>query len=344
MSTQQPSVTPQTPPVQQPPTMESVPEKKPIFSIIAGVIVIVAIAGYIALASFYNLWPFSYTEPEMEAVPTPRAGEVMKTYTNEDYGFKFEFEYPSGGEVVMLDYGVLAYKGSELVKDIEEHPGRYAGDAPGDAFITIADINVDQTIRDAGSQFNDREEEIEQITINGVPATKATVWATSSPDWIWKGIFIESGYNDIIVYIGNGSNLEGDKEFEQLYKSFELIESDMSDWKTYNNSTYGYSVSYPPEWTVAEYGPKRVVIGSGSDTMAIRLMSLSEFSEYYGAVVPEETITLTSGLTAYRFVTIEETAVIVVTYVEHEGGYLLATYLVDRAQAEQIVQSLEINQ
>jgi len=192
--TQQPPVTPQTPPVQQSPIMESVPEKKPIFSIIAGVIVIVAIAGYIALASFYNLWPFSYTEPEMEATPTPRAG----------------------------------------------------------------------------------------------------------------------------------------------------IESDMSDWKTYNNSTYGYSVSYPPKWTVAEFSPKHVVIGSGDDLMAIRLTSLSEFSEYYGKAVPEETITLTSGLTAYRFITIEETAVIVVTYVEHEGGYLLATYLVDNAQAKQIVQSLEI--
>lgn len=186
--TQQPPVTPQTPPVQQPPTMESVPEKKPIFSIIAGVIVIVAIAGYIALASFYNLWPFSYTEPEMEATPTPRAEEVMKTY---------------------------------------------------------------------------------------------------------------------------------------------------------NNSTYGYSVSYPPKWTVAEYSPKRVVIGVGNDAVAIRLMSEQEFNSEYGKAEPEE-ITLANGVTAYRFTTIEETAEIIATYVEHENGYLLATYLADRSQANKIVQSLEI--
>jgi len=46
-------------------------EKPPIFSILALVIVLVAIGGYIALASFYDLWPFSYEEPVIEASPTP---------------------------------------------------------------------------------------------------------------------------------------------------------------------------------------------------------------------------------------------------------------------------------
>ncbi len=62
--TQEP-VEPQTPPIQEtppampPPEMETKPTKKASsFSVVSIVVIILAIGGYIALASFYDFWPF----------------------------------------------------------------------------------------------------------------------------------------------------------------------------------------------------------------------------------------------------------------------------------------------
>jgi hypothetical protein len=358
---QQP-VAPQTPPekpmeLQQSPEMQPAPkEKLPLVSILAIVIILVAIAGYVALASFYDLWPFSYTEPEMEATPTPVG---MLTYVNDDYGFKFR--YPRGGEVIEITKDFedrnldqqwidmrhpIIYRSPELVKDIETNPQRYAGDIVADAYVDILDNEIgliDMEVDNIGKQFDDRKEKLEWIFFGDISATKATVTTPSHPDWIWTGIFIETGNH--LVKISNGAILERAEAFKDFYESFEF---DMSKWKTYSSSTYNYSVTYPPEWTVAQYSPEDVeikVAGPYAISVLIKVLNLKEFDDAYGeATVAAEEITLDSGFTAFRFEKELEIGItVVITYLRLGQDYLVLRHGPGTSQAEQVIQSLQIN-
>lgn len=344
--TQQPPVAPQTPPVQQPPVIETMPkDKPPIFSIIAGVIVIVAIAGYIALASFYDLWPFSYTEPEMEATPTP-AGSLY--YDNKDYGFSFT--YPRAGEVTDIDVGAINYKSPELVKDIKENPENYTGDIPGDAFVKVIDSEsgsfnaIESEVSVVGTQFDDREERIENIFLDeNIPAIKATVWSPSHPEWEWVGIFIERG--SYFVVIENGANIERKEEFEDFYNSFDFY---YENWKTYNSSTYGYRIVYPPEWTVAEFSPENVrislVLPIVSSHLMIRYMTEGEFLAEAETLTDAKAITLESGQSAYRFERDLDIDVMVYTYIKFgEKNYFVMSHIKSKSESEQMVQSFKFN-
>ena len=198
------------------------PEKPPMFSVLATIIVIVAIAGYIASASLYNLWPFSYTGPELEAILIPRVTDTMKTYTNDEIGF--QFEHPKGGEVEKLatEINKIVYRSPELVEDIRVNPERYTGDVVADVYVDVIEGGfVGDIVEAIGIQFDDREEEMETIDIDGVSAIKAMVWTGSDLDWVWIGVFIEAGDN--LIKIENGASVDRPKIFEDFYKSFKLI-------------------------------------------------------------------------------------------------------------------------
>jgi len=81
---------------QQPPVAQMMPtEKPPLFSIVSVLIVIIAIGGYIALASYYDFWPFE-KETIVEVSPTPRptATLVSNETEYENTEFRFRIDYP----------------------------------------------------------------------------------------------------------------------------------------------------------------------------------------------------------------------------------------------------------
>lgn len=84
--------------------------------------------------------------------------------------------------------------------------------------FVYTDKTVEQLIKDTGSQFNDRQEERKNITVNGKSALLVTVTTKSSEGWISKKVFLEN--NGKVYEIGNGAR--DHSEFDQFYNSFKL--------------------------------------------------------------------------------------------------------------------------
>lgn len=62
-----------------------------------------------------------------------------------------------------------------------------------------------------------------------------------------------------------------------------------TSWKTYNNSTYNYSIKYPPDWTLQNIGvlepliPSYIVFNSPTATASARNISVSISTRTYAA-------------------------------------------------------------
>lgn len=80
--------------------------------------------------------------------------------------------------------------------------------------------NLEELIKQMGSQFSDRQELRQDITINGAPAFLVTVTTNQYQDWISKNVYIQK--DSKIYIIGNGAiDLS---EFDSFYNSFKFIQ------------------------------------------------------------------------------------------------------------------------
>lgn len=79
--------------------------------------------------------------------------------------------------------------------------------------------NMEDLIKQMGSQFADRKESRQNITVSGVPAVLVTVTTNQYNDWISKNVYIEK--DNKIYSIGNGA-IEI-SEFDDFYNSFKFL-------------------------------------------------------------------------------------------------------------------------
>lgn len=93
----------------------------------------------------------------------------------------------------------------------------------GEMFVFVynqSEQSKEDIISSMGKQFEySRQENLENITINGLPATKVTVTTSEAPDWFYQAVIVEQGGK--VFWIHNGAVERS--EFTGFYNSFELI-------------------------------------------------------------------------------------------------------------------------
>ena len=145
-----------------------------------------------------------------EVVGSPAADvdtSDWQTYRNEEYGF--EVRYPGGWVFEDSNNGIS-------FGTIESKPGGYFWGIN----IYNSTKNIEGLIKGLGSQFNDRLEKREKITIGNKAGLLVTVTTDSHTDWILKSIFIEN--NDFIFAISNGA--QDRSIFEIFLSSFKFLD------------------------------------------------------------------------------------------------------------------------
>ena len=128
------------------------------------------------------------------------------TYTNTTYAYSIR--YPGNKGWVHEENGAGVGFGTPLSKS-----GGYIW---GTAAYDKNTVGLSTLLARMGSQFSDRKESRENITINGVPALLVTVTTNQADDWISKMVYIER--NGRIYTISNGAIDSPD--FVTFYNSF----------------------------------------------------------------------------------------------------------------------------
>lgn len=131
-----------------------------------------------------------------------------KNYTNTTHGFSIK--YPTTipkyqGEWEVVEYGsTIGFRPNTIRED------SIWG-------VTIhQNATVESIATASGSQFPDRRQETQAISVNGKPATLITVTTSQDPAWIAKTVVIGDG--NTLFSISNGA-IEI-PEFEEFYQSF----------------------------------------------------------------------------------------------------------------------------
>jgi len=204
-----------TPPITPVETSTFVPEspKKSsplmIIAIILAVIAVLAVVAYVFGAKLFAPTPTPTPIAIVTPSPTPDVTASWKTYTNTAVGFSVK--YPSNWRLVGTETStdMIGFGPSNVGQDIQWGINIYSGKT------------ADQIIAEMGKQFGtDRKVQQEQITVNGLSATKVTVTTPSIPTWIFQQILITSG--DKIIALSNGAII--DANFDNFYNSFKFIE------------------------------------------------------------------------------------------------------------------------
>lgn len=209
-------------------------------SIVLGVVVVIllAVVGYMAMrdnsqtdtlsqqntAPNSNLantnvnttQPLNNTNTQTPANTTPTSTDETakwKTYTNDTYAYSIK--YPNsvsgiGANWVYEENGIGTYFGPPSSKS-----GGYVWS------VLSYDKNTkskEDLIKDMGSQFSDRKESRQNITVNGTSTVLVTVTTSQVDNWVSKAVYIEK--NNRIYVIGNGAI---DKpEYVSFYNTFKF--------------------------------------------------------------------------------------------------------------------------
>jgi hypothetical protein len=162
----------------------------------------------------------SQPSPTSKVTPTASLDQTAnwKIYTNTKLNFSVKYPtttskfnenwyYEEGGVGQVVRFGTPSSKSGGLIWAINAYDKGYS--------------NLENLISIPGSQFKDRKEARQDITVDGIPAKLVTLTTKEFKDWIHKGIYFEK--DGKIYEITNGS--VDQPEFELFYKSFKFNDS-----------------------------------------------------------------------------------------------------------------------
>ncbi|MDP2631385.1 MAG: hypothetical protein Q8P30_01295 [Candidatus Uhrbacteria bacterium] len=190
---------------------------------------------------------------------------ASQTYTS-DYGF--EIQYPQDWRVILeIDSKTVDYPTDAVLKvsfGSEARGESSEGASDGEWFVSVYNGDMPSKsiaglITGTGTQFSDRAEKTENITINGIPAIKAVITTPSNPSWVYEAVLIEQ--EDRVFFITNGA-IENDS-FDEFYNSFKRVEqvveestetstADVITYKQFTAGDTGMIFDIPNDVTVAD--------------------------------------------------------------------------------------------
>jgi hypothetical protein len=175
---------------------------------------VIAVAAYAGAAYWQGMWPFEKAY-DMEPSPTPTASASDK-FTNERYGFSFEYS-PSWGVTQDNNEGFIV-------------------SAPSGEYFSVQYLspNIPVGVEDIVST--------KEITVDGRTIVKTII--NAAPGTMNAVIVIE--LEEVMLFI---TGFDGDN-FDQIISSFKFTGG--QNLKTYQNSTYKYSISYPIDFNLYE--------------------------------------------------------------------------------------------
>lgn len=164
----------------------------------------------------------SIAQPTLAPTATPSQSTLSgwNTYTNSNQGFKIQYPNKVAStrfteEWVYEEYDTSSTDFSVGFGTPPSKPGGYIW-----GINVYQNANLEDLIKQAGSQFDDREESRENITVDRTPALLVTVTTNQYADWISKVVYIQKGNK--IYAIGNGAIDMA--EFDSFFNSFEFIQ------------------------------------------------------------------------------------------------------------------------
>jgi len=141
-----------------------------------------------------------------------------ETYHNQNIGFSIK--YPQDWIVTTVFDASKANQPS--IESLRLSFGRKnGGDGyDGELFLTVynKEIDIETQIKEMGDQFSDRQEKRENITVNGIAATKVIITTPSIPSWIYEVVIVKNG--NYFYDMQNGA-IKSDL-FDKFYNSFKL--------------------------------------------------------------------------------------------------------------------------
>ena len=269
--------TPQQPQY-QPPVMPQpiTPQSVHKVWVISLVIVLVLVGGYFALAKYQSMWPFS-PQVAMES-PTPTVSPSSspsvsqnptadwKTYTNIKYGFEFKYpstwkiEYktntPTGYYFVDQEVFLQSPATVEGLKAKTINPG-YQYDLHF-SYIDNGTAYGGEAAPDPAKKF------LGKIIVGGVSASEYTVGGQG------QSYLVEIDHN-LHMYVFSFDTAwdksQLTQEQLQILSTFRFTSSaDISTWKTYTNTTIGYSLKYPGTYVLNADSPNYVYMNEGTNS------------------------------------------------------------------------------
>lgn len=239
--------------------------QKGLAPIVIILLIAVALVGYLIYSGKINLPQKQVNQQTAEA---PKIDEIedWKTYTNEKYGYSFQYPQELG-----LKLGVVGLGGEEdklettrslmLESKIEPPQGLVM-------FITAGQTSyktIDEYSNNLGKSKPSSKEPImivskEKTNVAGIEAIKYTknqpgAGLVLSVDILKNGYLYQFSLN---FSDNNSQNLS---TFNQILSTFKFLDkntTDTSNWKTYKSDVGKYLISYPSDWIFRQ-------IGSSSD-------------------------------------------------------------------------------
>ena len=215
---------------------------------LAYIFIIAAISAAVSVIYYWQTvrsLPTSY-DPIIHKDPTAN----WKTYTNDQYGFSFK--YPSDWILNTNANGLVSVSNTTKVDPKLSDLENFADGNNGSIGFMIqksANPNLLSTRVWFSEYFKDgfssKPESDEDITFSGRSGVRIAL--------------ADMGVN-IITYVPDGTNIivishqKADKFtaiYNQILSTFKFTDTtsvNTSDWKTYTNDQYGFSVQYPSDW------------------------------------------------------------------------------------------------
>jgi hypothetical protein len=211
-----------------------------------------------------NIFPAHST---VQISPVPTADETVnwKKYSNTKYSFSYPSNWVLSGtdksQQFYLNQTAASLKGPDYIMLVSTFDKKFLK-------LTFADP-IGKKVNPAEQVFTQKTE---NITVGGYPAfkTKTEVLKGSGTETSpGVGLFVDLGTDVLSLSMRTDDPQVDSKIFDQIINTFKIIDSaagnqdqtvNTSDWKTYTNTSYGYSIQYPSSWKIedktAMYSPQ----------------------------------------------------------------------------------------
>ncbi|MBU0707398.1 hypothetical protein KKG41_03425 [Patescibacteria group bacterium] len=255
--------------------------------------------------------------------------DYWETYTNEEYGFGLSF--PQDWEVVELD-------GAQIIAQLKPKKETYffEGSEAYPIYITVEEGSTEQYIKDV---YDNKATEITHGTVDYSIVSAEADNVSSMSYFTDVGIYRLGITNDITdIVIANGLTEEEEDELQDvldgILSSVTLNNTsnsmDTSDWETYTNEEYGYSIQYPTDWVSSELiSTKHVQViptgyepgTSGGTARALTIKKVENIGEGGIVVDGPETVEI-DGISVVKQTEVGIVDILVSYYPVDDGGYI----------------------